>query len=286
MSVEHMSIVINHSLLRGTQRTVLMILANHHGEHGAWPSIETLARGANCCERTVQRAITAAIEAGELEVILQDGGTHNTRADRRPNRYFLLLTCPPDCDGSPAHRSRRAATETTPRGDTSVTPQPVDNTPRGDTRDTPQEPRGDILSPRGDTGVTLTKEEPLLVTPVSPETTGRATTGLTDGPTPEQDEPAAVDVAVPATADPRLADPGFLRFLAAVAPNVRRPERFAWPPGELDALEARYRSPNPFGGHHAAPTPMPPRFDPATHGPPPDAVPMPDHIRDQLRRPA
>lgn len=285
MSVEHMSIVINHSTLRGTQRTVLMILANHHGEHGAWPSIETLARGANCSPRTVQRAITAAIEAGELEVILQDGGTHNTRPDRRPNRYFLLLGCPPECDGSPSHRVRKPAANTTPRGDTGVAPQPVDKSPRGDTRDTPQEPRGDILSPRGDTGVTLTIREPSLLTPVSPETTDRATPGPTDGPQPEQDQPAGADVAVPATVDPRLADPGFLRFLAAVAPNVRRPERFAWPPGELDALEARYRSPQPFGAHHA-PTPIPPRFDPDVHGPPSDAIPMPDHIRDALRRPA
>lgn len=285
MSVEHMAIVINHSRLSGAQRTVLMILANHHGENGAWPSIQTLARGANCSERTVQRAIAAAVEAGELEVRVQDGGTHHTRADRRPNRYFLTLACPADCDGSPNHRRRHAhnvAETAPPRGDAPVTPQQ----PRGDTDATPSKPRGDTGVANGVTQVSPKPlEEPLLLPSVSPETTDRASTGPTDRPDPAIDEPDDGGADAPA-ADPRLSDPGFLRFLAAVVPAVRRPERFTWPPGELDALEARYRSPNPFGSHHAQPTPIPPRFDPAVHGPPPDAIPMPDHIRQALRRPA
>lgn len=290
MSVEHMSIVINHSVLHGAQRTVLMILANHHGEHGAWPSIETLARGANCSERTVQRAISAAVEAGELEVRIQDGGTHHTRPDRRPNRYFLVLTCPADCDGSPAHRVRSQAPQPTRRGDTGVIPHLVDNSPRGDTHDTPlpvdNQPRGDTGVANGVTQVSPKPlEEPLLLPSVCLETTGRASAGPTDGPDPAIDEPDDGGADAPA-ADPRLSDPGFLRFLAAVAPGVRRPDRFAWPDGELDALEARWRSPDPFGSHHQAPTPIPPRFNPAVHGPPPDAIPMPDHVRQALRRPA
>jgi hypothetical protein len=146
-----------------------------------------------------------------------------------------------------------------------------------------------LKAPRGDISVTRTIREPSTLLPsVSLSTTDRATTGPTDGPDTDIDEPGNPDgdPSAAAPADPRLADPGFVRFLAAVAPGVRRPERFDWPPGELDALEARWRSPQPFGPQHTPPTPTPPRFDPAVHGPPPDAVPMPDHIRDALRRPA
>ncbi len=276
-----MALVLAHSKLSGAQRTVLLSIANHMGEQGAWPSIKTMAREANCSERTVQRAITAAVAAGELEVLDQDGGDRNTPGNRRPNRYHLLLACPPECDGSANHRRRPE------RGDIDVTPTPAPNPTRGDTHVTPEPARGDIYDTLGVTQVSPKPSiEPLLLPSVSPETTDRAPTRRTDGPAAPDELPPAAGPDGPPT-DPRLADPGFLRFLAAAVPAVRRPERFTWPPGELDALEARWRSPDPFAAHHRqAATSTPPKFDPTLHGPPPDAIPMPDHVRALMRRPA
>ena len=282
-----MAVVLHHSQLRGTAKLVLLGIANHQSDQGAWPSIATLARYAGCTERQVQRHIATAVGLGELVVHVQDGGTHRTRGDRRPNRYEVEVACPPECDGSANHRIAK------PRGDTVVTPgAPVDNEPRGPRGDTDVIPSGNgvtLTAPRGDADVTRTIREPSTLLPsVSPETTDRATTRRTDGPEASDEPPAAAGPDGPPT-DPRLADPGFLRFLAAAVPAVRRPERFTWPTGELDALEARWRSPDPFAAHHRQPvtsTPTPPKFDPTLHGPPPDAIPMPEHVRDALRRPA
>jgi hypothetical protein len=68
MSVEAMSRVLNHSTLTGTAKLVLLGIANHEGDGGAFPKIETLMRYGNCSESSVHRAIRAAVEAGELVV--------------------------------------------------------------------------------------------------------------------------------------------------------------------------------------------------------------------------
>ena len=277
-----MAVVLHHSQLRGTAKLVLLGIANHQSDQGAWPSIATLARYAGCTERQVQRHIATAVGLGELVVHVQDGGTHRTRGDRRPNRYEVEVACPPECDGSANHSIAK------PRGDADVTPVvPVDNTPRGDADVIPSGNGVTLKAPRGDADVTRTIREPSTLLPsVSPETTDRATTRRTDGPAaPDEPQPAAGPDGPPT--DPRLADAGFLRFLAAAVPAIRRPERFTWPPGELDALEARWRSPDQFAAHHRQPgTSTPPMFDPQVHGPPPDAIPMPDHVRALMRRPA
>jgi len=285
MGIAYTTQVLHHSTLSHGQRMILMVIADHHGETGAWCSVATIAEQSGCCIRTVQRAIAAAEAVGELRRDINAGGPSGIRRDRRPNLYHITIDCPESCAGGPAHRKRPQTTP--PRGDSTVTPPPVDNSSRGDTCVTASEPRGDKYDAHGVTQVSPKPSvEPSEELPsVSLETTDRATTGPTDGPGPAIEDQTAGGADAPA-ADPRLSDPGFLRFLAAVAPTVRRPERFTWQPGELDALEARWRSSNPFAAHHQAPTPQPPRFDRALHGPPPDAVPMPDHIRQALRRPA
>lgn len=144
MSVESIARVLNHSRAKGTAKLVLIGIANHDGDGGAWPSIKTLARYANATERTVQRSIEELVEMGELEVHRNEGGSRETREDRRPNRYILRVT-----DG---------VTPMSPREGDGVTPV----TPRGDA--------GDV------NGVTPTSPEPSLNHPEPGGATDSATT--------------------------------------------------------------------------------------------------------------
>jgi hypothetical protein len=68
MSIEAMNLVLNHSKATGRAKLVLLGIANHFGDNGAWPSIETLARYANASERSVKRDIQELVELGELVV--------------------------------------------------------------------------------------------------------------------------------------------------------------------------------------------------------------------------
>lgn len=138
MSVEALAIALHHSRASGVAKLVLLGIANHHGDGGAWPSIATLARYANASERTVQRAITDLVELGEISVETQAGGTWTTKPQYRTNRFEMALGCPPDCDRTTAHR-------TIQEPDPGVTP----------------------MSPLHGPGVT--RMSPLGVTPMSPE---------------------------------------------------------------------------------------------------------------------
>jgi hypothetical protein len=150
MSVEAMASVLHHSQASGTDKLVLLCIANHEGEGGAWPSVDTLARYCNCSERSVQRSVQRLVKMGELRVTLHAGGNGDTRADRRPNRYDVLVGCPDGCDRSTNHRLR---------GDKSGTDGVTYLAERGDISGngvTYLASRGDIYDANG-------------VTPVSPE---------------------------------------------------------------------------------------------------------------------
>lgn len=95
MSVEHMAVVLHHSAAVGTAKVVMLGIANHEGDGGAWPTIRTLARYANVDPRNVQRAIREQVAAGELEEVQRPG---------RSSMYRVLVACPPECSGGPAHR--------------------------------------------------------------------------------------------------------------------------------------------------------------------------------------
>jgi len=131
MSIESLAICLNHSKATGTDKVVLLGIANHDGDGGAYPAVATLARYANVSERTVQRSIQTLAELGELRVALNAGGSLNQRHDRRPNRYYVLVTCPAACDKTSQHRVRDGVTPVTLRGDnpdvygvTHVSPEP------------------------------------------------------------------------------------------------------------------------------------------------------------------
>ncbi|MGL4832336.1 MAG: helix-turn-helix domain-containing protein, partial [Propionibacteriaceae bacterium] len=107
MSFEHVAIVMNHSRSTGTARCILIGIASHQGDGGAWPSMATLAKYANVTHRNAQVAIKRLISLGEIRVFEQQGGNHNTPEHLRTNRYEVMLQCPPWCDHSPRHRDTR-----------------------------------------------------------------------------------------------------------------------------------------------------------------------------------
>jgi len=89
MSVEMIALVLNKSRAEGRAKLVLIGIANHHGDNGAWPSLETLARYANASERSVRRDLRYLEELGELSVEINGsefGGQYKT------NKYWITLS--------------------------------------------------------------------------------------------------------------------------------------------------------------------------------------------------
>lgn len=128
MAVESIALALHHSQAKGTTKLVLLGIANHDGDGGAWPSIATLRKYAGGVdERTVRRSIAELVALGEVAVDLNQGGTQQTRNDQRPNLYHVLLQCPATCDRSKNHRVDGG----TPVSGRSVD-EPVDNRSRGD----------------------------------------------------------------------------------------------------------------------------------------------------------
>jgi hypothetical protein len=101
-----MAMVLHHSRAKGTAKLILLGIANHAGDGGAWPTVATLARYANVTERAVQQAIGKLIKAGEVGVEYQTGGLGYLKDCERPNRYEVLVSCPPTCDRTMNHRNR------------------------------------------------------------------------------------------------------------------------------------------------------------------------------------
>jgi len=100
MSVESISVVLHHSQARGSEKLVLIGIANHHGDQGAWPSYETLARYANLTERRIRQAVKSLEELGEIVIENNAGGGYG---NYKTNRYFITVNCPPDCTGGMNH---------------------------------------------------------------------------------------------------------------------------------------------------------------------------------------
>jgi hypothetical protein len=121
MSIEAVSLVLNHSRATGRAKLVLLGIANHLGDQGAWPSIGTLARYANASERSVKRDIQELVELGELKVEVQNAPT---RTQYKTNLYWLTI-------GSGVTDSTAGVTDWVSRGDSSgksgVTPVGTQN---------------------------------------------------------------------------------------------------------------------------------------------------------------
>lgn len=90
MSIEHVARVLNgaHDLPPGA-KLVLLGIANHDGDGGAWPAVATLARYANMSARAVQQHLAKLEAMGYLARVMGGGGMRDTRADRRPTLYRI-----------------------------------------------------------------------------------------------------------------------------------------------------------------------------------------------------
>ena len=88
MSIEIMNAVWQHSRADGRARLVLLAIADHQGEIGAWPSIARLAKMVNSSERSVQRDISYLQSIGELKVELQNAPINK---QYKSNLYWVTL---------------------------------------------------------------------------------------------------------------------------------------------------------------------------------------------------
>ena len=88
MSIEVMNAVWKHSKAEGRARLVLLAIADHQGEIGAWPSIERLAEMVNASPRSVQRDIQILQAMGELTVEVQNAPIRN---QYKSNLYWVNL---------------------------------------------------------------------------------------------------------------------------------------------------------------------------------------------------
>lgn len=104
MSIEAMAIALHHSRAAGTTKLVLVGVANHDGDGGAWPALPTLAKYSGRSVRQTQSCLRELEELGEIVTHYQAGGTPDTPEHERPNLYEFTLECPASCDRSKHHR--------------------------------------------------------------------------------------------------------------------------------------------------------------------------------------
>ena len=117
MSIEIMNRVWKNSKATGRARLVLLAIADHQGELGAWPSIATLARMTNSSERSIKRDIQELMALGELRVETQAapiGGQYKT------NLYWVTLPGVTEM-ASGVTESASGVTDLVNRGDSSGT---------------------------------------------------------------------------------------------------------------------------------------------------------------------
>jgi hypothetical protein len=110
VSIEVIARVLHHSRASGTTKLVLVGIANHCGDGGAYPSVATLMKYAGVSERTVQNALRDLKELGELIVAKNRGGSKNLDNGRRPNLYTVRVECPAGCDGTTNHKMPTVST--------------------------------------------------------------------------------------------------------------------------------------------------------------------------------
>lgn len=131
MSVESVVLALNCPNVSPAERLVLIGIANHDGDGGAWPSLSTLARYACVTERSVQRTLRVLEGRGLVTIQQNAGGTVFTRNDHRPNRYVLHLgRGDAGVGGSPSRGDADVAHGVTPASPEPSLNHPYPPTPR------------------------------------------------------------------------------------------------------------------------------------------------------------
>jgi len=115
MSVEKIAAVLHHAPIGGTAKLLLIGIANHGGDGGAWPAMATLARYAGVNERNARKMMGKLVEAGMVELVEREGLT---------NLYRTLIECPAGCDRTTSHRLTPVASDPPVFSDTPVAGDP------------------------------------------------------------------------------------------------------------------------------------------------------------------
>ena len=115
MSLESTALVWAHSKADGAALLAILCIADHDGDGGSWPSMETIAHRARVTRDTARKLVRKLEAMGEIVTDTNGGGGLRTASHMRTNRYEITIECPPTCDHSARHRER---------------PEPVDNTPQ------------------------------------------------------------------------------------------------------------------------------------------------------------
>lgn len=198
MSIQAVSWVLESSPVRGTDRLVLISLANHAGTspvNGAWeswPGVDTIAREAGLDRtRTVQESLSRLVSDGAVERIINGAPDDRIRGDRRPNLYRILtrgdVSAHPVDDSSFADEndSHGMTCDGTPqsdpdpeRDDAPLHPEVPHGVPGNDTPPAdPDNPRGDAatsngVTPDDTTGCRETAPEPSVEPSLEPNDLG------------------------------------------------------------------------------------------------------------------
>jgi len=155
MSVKALSWAFHESESTNTARLVLLSLADSVNDLGeCWLGYASIARKSRVSESTARRACRQLEEMGELEIILGGGAAAAERAGKMPPRADRVTNC------------FRMTFTTACHSDTP--PDGVDGVSRGSTRDGPSKRHGvSNTTPRGVTAMT---PEPLLTHSISKST--------------------------------------------------------------------------------------------------------------------
>lgn len=123
MSVHVISWVLKQSPAEGSDRLVLIVLADHADADGsnAYPAVETIAAEARCSRRTAQAALRRLEDAGAIE-------RAPIKGPRGQHRYTVLMgganTAPRADHDAKGRRSRRGGAQSTPEGGAEISPEP------------------------------------------------------------------------------------------------------------------------------------------------------------------
>jgi hypothetical protein len=146
MSIQAIAWVFERSPSVGTERLVLLSIANHVDPDGenAWPKLATIAAEANCSVRVAQRAIQRLVEHGELEIHGRDPTSRADRAGRKFRMAQFNIWRRGDAGDTPQRK---------PTTQPGITDEIIAAMERGDAYDTPRLERGDAESIDGVTPV-------------------------------------------------------------------------------------------------------------------------------------